>query len=172
MLKQKMVIGAIAIAGMSAALMLRAQTAPACELCGTWILLDRIDRASNGQVVAEPSLGSDPRGIVVYDKAGNVSAQLMKRNRTENDVPEPSQAPQGANNSAATNGYDAYFGKYVVDSKAHTVRHQLDGAIAARDVGKSFIRNFEFVGDELHLSFDTTNNGVPVRRTLRWRRAA
>jgi hypothetical protein len=74
--------------------------------------------------------------------------------------------------SAATGGYDAYFGKYEVDTKAHTVTHHLVGAIALADIGKSLTRSYEFVGGELRLSFETSNNGVPVRRTLRFRRAA
>jgi Lipocalin-like domain len=120
-------------------------------------------------VLEEPNLGADPIGIIVYDRAGNVSAQLMKRHRT--DTTATPQGTQATNNSSATGGYDAYFGKYEVDTKAHTVTHHPIGAIALADIGKSLTRSYEFVGGELRLSFEATNNGVSVRRTVRFRRA-
>jgi hypothetical protein len=165
-IKNLALVGILAFAGV---LMARAQTSE-CQLCGTWVLLDRIDRTAAGQALDEPNLGADAIGIIVYDRAGNVSVQLMKRHRT--DTTAAPQATQITNNSAATGGYDAYFGKYEVDTKAHTVTHHLIGAIALADIGKSLTRSYEFVGGELRLSFETTNNGVPVRRTLRFRRAA
>jgi hypothetical protein len=165
-LKNLMLAGILALAGVSVA---RTQI-PECRLCGTWVLVDRIDRTAAGQVLEEPNLGADPIGIIVYDRAGNVSAQLMKRHHT--DTTATPQGTQATNNSSATGGYDAYFGKYEVDTKAHTVTHHLIGAIALGDIGKSLTRSYEFVGGELRLSFETTNNVVPVRRTVRFRRAA
>ena len=165
-LKSLLLVGIVAFGAVSVA---HTQISE-CRLCGTWVLVDRIDRTAAGQVLEEPNLGADAIGIIVYDRAGNVSAQLMKRHRT--DTAATSQVTQGTNNSAATGGYDAYFGKYEVDAKAHTVTHHLVGAIALADAGKSLTRGYAFVGGELRLSFDTTNNGVPVRRTLRFRRAA
>lgn len=165
-LKNLALVGILAFA---CAWVVRAQT-PECPLCGTWVLLDRIDKTAAGQALDEPNLGADPIGIIIYDRAGNVSAQAMKRHRT--DTTATPQGTQGTNNSAASGGYDAYFGKYEVDAKAHTVTHHLIGAIALADIGKSLTRSYEFVGGELRLSFETSNNGVPVRRTLRFRRAA
>lgn len=149
-----------------------ASGSPPCELCGTWILVDRIDRSANGEVVPEPSLGRDPLGILVYDRAGNVAVQLMKRNRVPNPGTVVRQASGSPDNSATGDGYDAYFGKYEVDRKKNTVTHSIEGGIAPADVGKVLTRTYALAGDELTLSFDTSNGGVTVRRTLRWRRAA
>lgn len=169
---RKTVLCATAIIGLaSGALRVHAAPSGPCLLCGTWVLIDRVDRTPDGRVIAEPTLGSDPLGIIVYDAAGNVAAQLMKRNRDGGSAPAPAAQTVGANNSAPTNGYDAYFGTYSVDPAAHTVTHRLVGAISPGDVGKSVTRNFEFVGGELHLRFRTTNGGVEVLRTLRWKRA-
>ena len=49
------------------------------ELCGTWMLVDRVDRTPDGRVVPERGLGPDPLGILIYDAAGNMSVQIMKR---------------------------------------------------------------------------------------------
>jgi len=162
-------LATIAIICIAAALSMRATMTPLCDLCGTWLLMDRIDTNAAGKVLNEPSLGSDPLGMLVYDAAGNVSAQLMKRNRAE--AATTPMNIQGSNNSAASNGYDAYFGTYEVNTKTHTVTHHLKAAIAIGDVGQSLTRSYEIVGQELHVTFDTTNSGVPVRRTVRWRKA-
>jgi hypothetical protein len=145
---------------------------PPCELCGTWTLVDRIDRTANGDVIPEPTLGQDPVGILVYDIAGNMSVQIMKRHRTSAAAASALQVPGSPNNTGSGNGYDAYFGTYTIDAGAHAVTHALEGAIAPEDVGKSVTRSFQIVGDELRLSFDTQNGGVAVRRTLRWRRVS
>jgi hypothetical protein len=143
-----------------------------CEICGTWILVDRIDRAANGDVIPESTLGQDPVGILVYDRVGNVAVQLMKRNRAATAGTAASEVPGSSNNTGSGNGYDAYFGKYRIDSRKHTVTHMLEGGISPADIGKSVTRTFQIVGDELRLSFETQNGGVAVRRTLRWRRVA
>jgi hypothetical protein len=143
-----------------------------CEICGTWILVDRIDRAADGAVIPEPTLGQDPVGILIYDRAGNVAVQLMKRNRTSTTGMAAASSSDGPNNTGAGDGYDAYFGTYRLDWEAHTITHTLDGGISPADIGKSVTRTFEIKGDELKLSFDTENGHVAVRRTLRWRRAA
>jgi quercetin dioxygenase-like cupin family protein len=143
-----------------------------CELCGTWTLVDRIDRRANGEVVPEPNLGQDPLGILVYDRAGNVAVQLMRRNRIPNRGSVVTQATGSPDNSGTEDGYDAYFGKYEVDHKDHTVTHSIEGGIAPTDVGKALTRTYARAGDELTLSFETSNGGASVRRTLRWRRVA
>jgi len=145
---------------------------PRCTICGTWILVDRIDRTANGDVLPEPTLGQDPVGILFYDRAGNVAVQLMKRNRSSLAGTVASQVPGSENNTGSGNGYDAYFGKYEIDLKQHTVTHVLEGAVSPADVGKRVTRTFQIDRDELRLSFDTHNGDVAVRRTLRWRRVA
>ena len=54
-----------------------AGTIPAI-LIGTWQLVSRIDRDAGGRiVVADPSLGSDPIGYLIYDDAGRVAVQAQ-----------------------------------------------------------------------------------------------
>ncbi|MDQ6828174.1 MAG: lipocalin-like domain-containing protein, partial [Gemmatimonadota bacterium] len=85
----------------------------------------------------------------------------------------PPQSPSTAasNNSAAINGYDAYFGTYVVDIRSHTVTHHFIAALNPTDVGREVTRRYRFEGDQLVLDYDTrAANGEPVTRTLRFRR--
>lgn len=130
---------------------------------GTWKLHSRIDIDSGQSILNEPTLGSDPISILMYDEFGNMSVQLMKRNRNDSVI-QPQE--KIANNSQAFNGYDAYFGTYAIDSTHQQIIHAIQGSINPEDVGKKLKRNFILKGDTLRLFFSTVNSGVPVKRTL------
>jgi hypothetical protein len=143
------------------------------RLVGTWRLISRTDSAMGGVLPADGPLGADPVAILVYDDAGNVSAQLMSRHRSGTVGTESTATALDPNNSAASGGYDAYFGRYAVDSVTGTVTHQLIGALAPEDVGRRLTRHYELVADTLCLWFETRRtDGQRVRRRLRWQRVA
>jgi len=138
-------------------------------LPGTWQLLSRIDVDEAGNPVAEPTLGSDPIALLIYDEAGNFAAQFMKRDRASADGSEPKVA--GANNTRAQGGYDAYFGRYTVDDASGAVTQTLIGALSRESVGLQITRVMQVEGDHLVIELKTTgSSGEPVMRTLRWRR--
>jgi hypothetical protein len=130
---------------------------------GTWSLVSRIDKTENDSILFEPSLGSDPIALLMYDSLGNVSAQLMKRNRKDSSV---TKSAVDLNNSTAMNGYDAYFGKYSIDYTKKQISHYIIGTLDAKAINKTVVRNFDFLNDTLRLSFKTTNQTIPVTRTL------
>lgn len=138
---------------------------------GTWTLVSHTDSSSRGVEPADGALGADPIAWISYDTRGHVQAQLMARDRTRATA---GAAPEVAdpNNSAASGGYDAYFGTYVIDSAAGTVTHRLIGALSAGDVGRTLTRHFDLRGDSLLIWFEARrNDGLPVIRRLLWRRA-
>ncbi len=142
----------------------------ASQLIGTWRLISREDRTAAGERRIDPGLGADPVAILVYDTAGNFAAQFMKRDRSRDAVADVGRA--GVNNSAAVNGYDAYFGKYTVDEASRSVTQVLDGALSPGDVGKMVTREMGVDGDTLTIELATTSaDGEPVTRTLTWRRS-
>ncbi len=143
----------------------------ASALLGTWELVSRVDRDTTGQVVPEPSLGSDPIGYLIYDAKGHVFVQMMARHRSADTT--VITAPSQANNLAHVGGYDAYFGRYEVDGKSGTVTHILDGAISQGDVGRRLTRRFHVEGDTLTISFEPGGSESPrLTRTLVWRRVS
>ena len=87
-----------------------------------------------GNVIPEPSLGSDPLGYLIYDSKGHVAAQLTARSRSSASVGTVT-SEANSNNPAQIGGYDAYFGRYEVDTKSGTVTHILDGALAPANAG-------------------------------------
>lgn len=139
-------------------------------LVGTWELLSREDHTSSGERRIEPSLGDNPIAQLIYDASGHFAAQFMKRDRSGGTDTEPvgGAAP---NNSRARDGYDAYFGTYVVDDAGGTVTQQLTAALSTENVGQVLTRAMMVAGDELTIQLDTASAaGEPVTRTLRWKR--
>lgn len=140
------------------------------SLIGTWKLLSRVDCNRAGVQLAEPSLGSDPIALLVFDGDGNFFAQFMRRDPGAPAGDEGGVAP--TNNSRARGGYDAYFGTYVTDDASGMVTTRLVGALSREYVGQDFIRHVTVEGDTLTLRLDTQSpHGEPVVRTLTWKRA-
>jgi len=141
------------------------------SLVGTWMLTSREDLTREGRVHPDPGLGSDPIAMLVYDAAGNFAAQFMKRDRSA-PATATGAAAGGPNNSRAQGGYDAYFGTYTVDDRQGAVTQRLTGALSNENVGMVLTRVMAVDGDELTIRLNTTAlDGVPITRTLKWRRA-
>jgi lipocalin-like protein len=139
------------------------------DLVGTWQLVSRVDRDASGNVIPEPSLGSDPVGYLIYDSKGHMAAQLMARHRTSASAAITSEP--NSNNPGHIGGYDSYFGRYEVDWESHTVAHIMDGALSPADVGRRITRRFQVSGDTLTITFEpgTQANGK-ITRTIVWHR--
>lgn len=137
-------------------------------LVGVWRLLTREDYDSSGRRVIDPVMGADPLGLLSFS-AGHFSAQFMRRDRGAGAAgpSAPAAALPGANNSAASNGYDAYFGTYTVDAGEGLVTVTLDGAITPSNIGSSFTREVRVAGNRLYIRLATNAaDGVPITRTL------
>ncbi len=139
------------------------------DLVGTWRLLSRVDRDASGDVVAEPSLGSDPLALLFFDATGNFAAQFMKRDRSV-AVADPGFT--GQNNTTAIGGYDAYFAKYEVDETSGDVQTHLVAALSPSHVGATMMRNMKLEEGKLIIRLTTTTpDEIWVDRTLTWERA-
>jgi hypothetical protein len=112
----------------------------------------------------ESPIGPTPVGFIVYDKAGNVAAQLMRSDRGAT----PSLTPANPGGTAAVAGYIAYFGSYSVDRQNSVVTHRIKAAVAESDVGRVLTRRFRFEGEMLVLE---VGSGAELR-TLKWRRVS
>lgn len=137
-------------------------------LPGTWRLLSRVDRTSAGSVVEDPALGSDPVALLIYDRAGNFSAQFMKRDRNAFST---AGAAEARNNTQVQGGYDAYFGTYTIDDSSGVVTQKLLGCLSQGGVGLVLSRAMSVVGNRLVIALETNGvDGTPVTRTLTWER--
>lgn len=107
---------------------------------GAWRLAWLEEEGSDGKIHR-----ADCTGLLVYTRDGHMSVQVMYRN--------PQAATQPANSSApvqyAQGGYEASFGTYQIDERAHTFNYHVDGALVRTLIGKDLPRAFEFSGKQL-----------------------
>jgi hypothetical protein len=139
-------------------------------IVGTWEVLTRIDRTQDGTEVEEPSLGTDPVALIIFDASGRFAAQFMKRSAVA--VGETLAPGRGApNNTRAVSGYDSYFGTYKVDNEKTLVTLTLTGALSRENVGMVLTREMAVECDQLVIRVPTaTPDGTPVVRTLTCKR--
>jgi hypothetical protein len=135
----------------------------ASKILGIWMLKSREDVDAEGKILIDPFLGRDPIGILCFGLS-HFAAQFMKRDRSEEEsVP---QRVQAKNNTAAVDGYDAYFGTYTVDEAAGTLATHLQGSISPVNMGKTYVRDVRVVGNELLVQLKTSGvDGTAITRT-------
>lgn len=102
-------------------------------------------------------------GRIMYDRHGNMSAQLMRTDRMP--VSQPSAEPERA---AAYASYTAYYGKYTVDPSLSKVTHSVEGALNPNWVKTDLIRYYEFSPDGQQLKLSIRNAQDRVTGTLTW----
>ncbi|MFZ4797519.1 MAG: lipocalin-like domain-containing protein [Bacteroidia bacterium] len=138
------------------------------KMQGIWWLLSREDWTKVGEQKIDPVLGLSPIGHISYAK-NHFAAQFMKRDRTETITTQISST--GSNNTNAVGGYDAYFGTYEVNEDSGKVAHTLIGSITPTNIGIIVSRDLRVIDEQLIIQLDTTTlEGVPITRTLIWKR--
>lgn len=122
------------------------------RLAGTWKLISAEDRDSPNEPWVPGTFGVPPRGLFIYDAAGNCSIQIMTVPPVELSAPDSGPTPAQA--LAIFNNYIAYFGTYTVD--AQNIHHQVEGAWDPRQVGTDQVRPYELKGDRLIIGDQVT----------------
>jgi hypothetical protein len=80
-------------------------------------------------------------GMLVYARDGHMSVQVMEQD-THPQVPSgPQQYSLG--------GYEASYGTYQVDERAHTFTFHVEGALVRTLIGKDLPRAYELSGNQL-----------------------
>ena len=125
---------------------------------GVWRLVSCERKAGDGRV--EYPYGERPVGRITYDKAGRMSAQLMRPGR-RSTVPAGSSLIAG-NASVdeirdAVTGFTAYFGTFDVDEASQTVIHHVQCSFVPSWVGTDLKRTYRFYDNRLQLTAGPTN---------------
>lgn len=146
------------------------KSAVAAKFIGTWKLISIEDRRPN---VANPE--RDPAGYIVYDPTGHMFVQFARRSDRSRFASEDVTKATAQEKAAALDGYTAYFGTYTVDEAKGTVTHHLEGHLIPNNVGKDYIRYYEFSGDRVTLIPTTIEKGKlapksSLLRRLTWER--
>ena len=80
-------------------------------------------------------------GLLVYTRDGHMSVQVMERDPQPEAHAEPEQYSQG--------GYEASYGRYEIDERAHTFTFHVEGSLVRTLIGKDLPRAYEFSGKQL-----------------------
>ena len=80
-------------------------------------------------------------GLLVYTRDGYMSVQVMER--------EPQAGARAAPEQYSQGGYEASYGRYEIDKRAHTFTFHVEGALVRTLIGKDLPRFYEFSGKQL-----------------------
>jgi len=114
------------------------------NLLGTWKLSHCKSHDINGIEQFDPF--HDGLGTLIYDKSGNMAAQIMKSNHADSISGNIFAASAESFKNAFEN-YVAYYGTYVIDEEKSIVTHSIIGALWPNMIGISVSRRFEFKDD-------------------------
>jgi Lipocalin-like domain len=117
-------------------------------LLGTWRLVTLEMIGADGAVTLP--LGAAPRGQLVYDDAGRMSAQLVRSDEPRFTSDDNRQA-LSAEAASAWYGYIGYFGTFSLDAQALTVTHHVEGAWFPNMAGMDQVRSVRIEGGRLVL---------------------
>lgn len=137
---------------------------------GTWRLREAFALADDGRRVDSP-LGAEVLGQIMYDAAGNMSAQLMSAKRPLFSSRSADDTPDAEFKQAFLT-YTSYWGTYRIDEAAGTVTHTVIGANAPSWPGSEQVRYFSLEGNVLTLKTPPIRgrDGVKLVQQLVWQR--
>jgi Lipocalin-like domain len=111
---------------------------------GAWRLAWLEEEGADGKVHRV-----DCTGMLVYTREGHMSVQVMYRNQQAGTQAGPVQYAQG--------GYEASFGRYEIDERAHSFTYHVEGALVRSLIGKDLTRVYEFSGKQLIVKSSSPN---------------
>lgn len=134
------------------------------DLVGTWKFVVNETTRQDGSKF--DTYGKDPKGIVMFDSAGNFSLFIampspikFSSNNRLNGTPEEYKA--------AVHNSIAYYGTYKVDEAAKTITWSIDAATFPNWYGVTQQRHFSINGDELRFTNNVGSSGGSVLAILK-----
>lgn len=118
------------------------------EFPGVWRLTSYEFRDEAG--TRSYPFGQNPRGLIMYDRTGMMSVQIIRHDRPL----FPSEDMFGAapeTVKAAFEGLNTYYGSFAVDEENRIVTHHIEGASMPNRTGSMQVRHYEFAGNQLIL---------------------
>ncbi len=106
------------------------------QFVGAWRLAWLEEEGADGKIHR-----ADCSGLLVYTRDGHMSVQVMYRNTQPGTSAAPVQYAQG--------GYEASFGTYQIDERAHTFTYHVEGALVRTLIGKDLMRVYDFSDKQL-----------------------
>ena len=129
------------------------------SIVGVWRVVSFVSGDASGKWQA--AWGDHPSGLIIYTSDGHVSAQLYDPRRPK--LGQVTMALPLDPVQPSYQGLYTYFGTYVVDARAHTVSHHVEGAMAPDWVGSTLVRGYRFLDvNRLELRVITDASGRTI----------
>ncbi len=142
------------------------------KLTGSWKLVDLIEVAVDGGEITKP-MGDDPKGLIIYNSDGYMSAQIMNPER-KNFTQEhwTNATPEEYTMEAST--YMAYSGSFQTDDEKQIVSHIIDISLFPNWMGQTQNRKVIFRDRLLHLESEKPflSNSRLVIHKLKWKKVS
>lgn len=106
------------------------------QFVGAWRLAWLEEAGTDGKIHR-----ADCTGLLVYTRDGHMSVQVMYQHPQAGTKAAPVQYAQG--------GYEASFGTYEVDERAHNFTYHVEGALVRTLIDKDLTRVYKFSGKQL-----------------------
>jgi hypothetical protein len=109
------------------------------RLTGAWRLVSVETIRPNGEVIY-PFYGKHPEGLIVYDRSGWMSVQIISDPKPATPTAssrEEFMAATAAEKAAAVDGYYAYFGTWTIDQSTSTVTHHIKQSLYPGNVART-----------------------------------
>jgi hypothetical protein len=142
------------------------------KFVGAWRLVSIETIRPNGEVIY-PFYGKHPEGLIVYDRDGWMSVQIVSDPLPT--VPKDGSweaflAAPSAEKVAAVEGYYAYFGTWTLSPSNSTVTHHIKQSLRPGERGEEGVRHFVLDGDRLTLTAKTREMNEDHERRIVWQR--
>lgn len=127
------------------------------QFIGTWRFVSLSTESAEGDVFLP--YGNEPYGRLMYDSKGNMSAFLMRPNRSR-FVSGDIYSGTAQEIKSAFENFDAYCGTYKINAEKKTVIHFVEGSRFPNWEGTEQVRFYEFKNDTLILSASLNLKGM------------
>jgi len=115
--------------------------------------------------------GDAPKGILMFDAAGNYSLQILSATRPKFGSGDKSKGTDDENRRAIQ-GSNTHFGRYSVDAAKHTITFMIDHASFPNWEGTTQVRPFEFDGKVFKYTVPSPTTGGAVTGEVVWKKVA
>lgn len=137
------------------------------KLVGTWSLV-LVDNINPDGVRTQP-YGENPQGILMFDKDGNYSLQILRAGRAKFASGDKTKGTADEN-KALVLGNNSHFGKYFISADGSTITFRIEHAFFPNWEGTEQKRSFTFSDKEFRYTVPTTTNGAGVTGEVVWKR--
>jgi hypothetical protein len=137
------------------------------KLIGTWslVLVDNI----NPDGTRTKPYGENPQGILIFDKDGNYSLQILRADRAK-FVSGDKTKGTAEENKFLVLGSNSHFGKFLINAGDNTITFQIEHAFFPNWENTGQKRTFTLTAGEFRYTVPTTTNGAGISGEVVWRR--